>query len=119
MLMALKTTLREQKVYGSDRKFAGEKAYFEWMPIRENNPDSIHREITYGNLADLIMVDTRLKEESKQVSATSPLINDTNRTIMGPVQLAWFKSMLAGATAGRSLAIKSWVSPLKVSANFL
>jgi alkaline phosphatase D len=67
------------------------------MPIRENNPgDVIHREITYGNLADLIMVDTRLEGREQQVTATSPLLNDTNRTLMGPVQFAWFKSTLSG-----------------------
>ncbi len=105
----------------TDRRFAGEKAYFEWMPIRENNPgDVIHREITFGNLADLIMVDTRLEGREQQVTATSPLLNDTNRTLMGPVQFAWFKSTLAGATSTwKIIGNQVMVSPLKVGANAL
>ncbi len=105
----------------TDRRAAGEKAYFEWMPIRQNNPgDVIHREITYGDLADLIMVDTRLEGREIQVTATSPLLNDTNRTLMGPAQLAWFKSTLAGTTASwKIIGNQVMVSPLKVGANAL
>lgn len=50
------------------RKNNAWKAYFEWMPIRDNvqNPNQIYRRIQYGNLMDLILLDTRIEGRDKQ-----------------------------------------------------
>ena len=50
------------------RKGNAWKAYFEWMPIRENpvSPNRIYRKISYGNLLDLFMIDTRIEGREEQ-----------------------------------------------------
>ncbi|HYF01805.1 MAG TPA: alkaline phosphatase D family protein, partial [Patescibacteria group bacterium] len=68
------------------RKVAGKNAYMEWMPIREQE-SRIYRTLNYGNLAELIMLDTRLEGRQKQAdSATDPSLNDPNRTMLGTEQ---------------------------------
>lgn len=90
-----------------DRKNFAKKAYFEWMPIREIAPGNdtiIHRRLSYGSLADLIMVDTRLEGRDQQLSGqviplNNPTLNDTTRTILGTTQRAWLNDQLNSSTA--------------------
>jgi alkaline phosphatase D len=70
------------------RKAAAEKAYYEWMPVRENN-NKLYRAFSYGNLAELIMLDTRVEGRKQQVSTNDPAFADTSRTIIDKTQLAW------------------------------
>ncbi len=53
------------------REGAALKAYYEWMPIREPEPghafEAINRSFRFGDLADLIMVETRLVARSYQL----------------------------------------------------
>ncbi|CAM1370458.1 alkaline phosphatase D family protein [Tenacibaculum xiamenense] len=53
----------------NERKRNAKKAYFEWLPVRENSEDSkrIYRKISYGKLLDLFMVDTRIEGRTKQM----------------------------------------------------
>lgn len=83
------------------RKNAAKKAYFEWLPVREQpaNPDRVYRTIQYGNLVDLIMMDTRLAGRDEQVSAGSQAIEDTSRTILGKPQFAWLMDQLDSSDA--------------------
>jgi alkaline phosphatase D len=91
----------------NERKSFGRKAYFEWMPIREaaaGNDSTIYRNINFGNLADLIMVDTRLEGRDQQVPGTVVSINnatiqDTNRTLLGVTQRDWLNNQLKTSTA--------------------
>lgn len=80
-----------------DRKLAAQKAYFEWLPIREKAPNNyeIFRKFEYGNLLDLFMVDTRLHGREEQGVNES----DPNRTMLGQDQYAWLTSELKGSTA--------------------
>lgn len=50
------------------RKNNAYQAYFEWMPIRERSsaPNRVYRKINYGNLVDLILLDTRIEGREKQ-----------------------------------------------------
>lgn len=83
-----------------DRKNNAKKAYFEWLPIRENAIDqSIYRKIEYGDLVNLYMLDTRLEGRAEQVGATSTDLNDTTRSLLGQTQLNWLKSELLGSQA--------------------
>lgn len=83
-----------------DRKAAARQAYFEWMPIRDNEDQSIHRSFRYGNLVDLIMLDTRLEGREEPVeNALDPALQDPDRTILGTDQKAWFKEQLQSSTA--------------------
>jgi alkaline phosphatase D len=53
------------------RKAAAMQAYFEWMPIRDPVPghphEAINRSFQFGDLASLVMVETRLLARSRQV----------------------------------------------------
>jgi alkaline phosphatase D len=80
------------------RKAISKRVYFEWMPIRNTTDTSIYRKISYGNLADLIMLDTRLEgREEPPANFDSP---DSNfRQVLGPVQNQWFVNQLKNSTA--------------------
>jgi alkaline phosphatase D len=91
-----------------DRKAHAVEAYYEWMPVRQPDPADtfkIFRRFTWGDLADLNMLDTRLYDRDKQVttsqfvSTTDSLILDSTRNMMGPVQIDWLKHNLDSSTA--------------------
>jgi alkaline phosphatase D len=114
-----------QGVEGSwqDRKSFGRKAYFEWMPIREqtpNNDSMIYRTIRYGNLADLIMIDTRLIDRDEQVQGAviqlnNNTLNDTNRSMLGITQRNWLNNELkTSAARWKIIGNQVMVAPLVV-----
>ncbi|MEQ8304144.1 MAG: alkaline phosphatase D family protein [Cyclobacteriaceae bacterium] len=80
------------------RKKAARQAYYEWIPIRENR--DLYRSISFGSLADLIMLDERLAGRSKPAdSLTAPDYNDENRSMLGDAQLQWFENELSNSKA--------------------
>lgn len=102
-----------------DRIAAASKAYFDWMPIRlpATRSARIYRSLDWGDLARILLLDTRyigrdeqidyrnalmprLAEEGADAIAAAAefrrtILDDPNRTIMGPVQEAWFAQALA------------------------
>lgn len=83
-----------------ERKAAAKQAYFEWIPIRDNASQQVWRTIRYGNIADLIMLDTRLEGRDEQIlDINDPALYDTTRTLLGEAQLDWFTDQLANSTA--------------------
>ncbi|MFN8237511.1 MAG: alkaline phosphatase D family protein [Chitinophagales bacterium] len=79
------------------RKAAGQQAYDEWMPIRlpePGNPNKIWRKISYGNLVDLFMLDTRLYARTEQ-----GVLADSLRKLLGTEQMAWLETELKNSTA--------------------
>jgi alkaline phosphatase D len=89
------------------RKRAAIRAYFEWMPIRPAafSSERIYRQFRFGELADLLMLDTRLHGRSRQsqVSRLSPIhgfpsfdpvVEDPARTLLGFDQEAWLAKQL-------------------------
>ena len=83
------------------RMAAAKKAYFEWMPIRENFDDSITRTLSYGNLVDLLMLDTRIEGRVVQPAGSDKQAEakDSNRTLLGFEQEAWLYTKLKNSTA--------------------
>jgi alkaline phosphatase D len=91
------------------RKAGALKAYFEWMPIRDPAPgkglaEAGMRSFHFGDLASLIMVETRLTARDQQlnlrrdlpmvdgkpdVAAFRAKLNDPKRRMMGPGQEDW------------------------------
>ncbi|MEM9337645.1 MAG: alkaline phosphatase D family protein [Bacteroidota bacterium] len=80
-----------------DRKSISKKVWFEWMPVRETADESIYRTISYGNLADLIMVDTRL--EGREIQPTSILDTVEYKTLLGEEQRDWLVNELTTSDA--------------------
>jgi len=100
-----------------DRKEYAQQAYFEWLPIREIAPGSysIYRDFQFGDLINLLMLDTRLEDRDLQVGATSSDVNDPNRTLLGPVQYAWTTNKLSASTARWNiLGQQVMIAPLKI-----
>jgi alkaline phosphatase D len=80
------------------RREAARQTYYEWMPIRES--ENLYRTFSYGNLADLIMLDERLAGRTKPVdSITDVSFQNNDRHILGESQLTWFTQQLAQSKA--------------------
>lgn len=100
------------------RKDFAKQAYFEWIPIRDNNSQGlfeIYRNVSYGQLVDLILLDTRVKGRNQQLTAANPLINSTTRTILGTQQHDWLINQLdSSAAIYKVIAQQIMVAPLEV-----
>lgn len=84
----------------TSRKSFSRKAYYEWLPVREGVESTIYRRLNYGNLAEWIMIDTRLEGREKQIeSITDPALYSPTRTLLGEKQLKWFQDALKTSTA--------------------
>jgi alkaline phosphatase D len=101
----------------ADRRTAGERAYFEWMPLREQEDGRIFRTLRYGNLAELIMLDTRLwgRDEQAGLDEVASFI-DPLRTLLGSDQEDWLAGRLRGADVrwkviGQQVMMGQWRSP--------
>ncbi|MDR4308374.1 alkaline phosphatase D family protein [Chelatococcus sambhunathii] len=108
------------------RKRAGVRAFYEWLPIRDpedgeridpdtGNPDELYRSFDFGDLARIIMIDTREAARDEQLStvglvaaytgapAEGPFPHDVDgdgsvRTLIGPKQQKWFDKKIAETT---------------------
>jgi alkaline phosphatase D len=82
------------------RKAIAKKAYFEWLPITDNAEESVIRKLSYGNLAELFMVDTRVEERCQQlVSTFDTLLSCSTRTILGKKQTNWLTTGIDSSSA--------------------
>lgn len=90
------------------------QAYYEWMPVRLQDPADprkASRAYAYGDLADLIMLEQRLSGRSEQLPLSITLPNgqrgfvqqgaylDPARTLLGTEQEAWLAGRLRTSTA--------------------
>jgi alkaline phosphatase D len=83
-----------------ERKERARKVYFEWLPITDNEKESIIRKISYGNLADLFMLDGRTEGRFKQCATPQDAaLADTNRTMLGKEQSSWLTTGIQNSTA--------------------
>jgi alkaline phosphatase D len=97
------------------RKAAALQAYFEWMPIRDPIPgrpwDAINRDFQFGDLATLLMVETRLIARSHQVvlgdrpptaETFAVMVEEMNRPereMLGTSQRQWLERELRRSVA--------------------
>lgn len=100
----------------ADRLSNSRTAYFEWMPIRDQatpNQYRGYRKIRYGNLIDLIVLDTRIEDRDEQTT-NATTINDPNRHLIGPDQLNWLAQQLKDTTTQwKVIAQQVMVAPLR------
>jgi alkaline phosphatase D len=95
------------------RRSAAIKAYYEWMPIREQqNKRRIFRDFKIGKLMHLIMLDTRQFGRDKQIQPKDYLsksgfyqakfYNDLNseyRELLGAEQFSWIEEKILNSNA--------------------
>ncbi len=103
----------------ADRIAAASKAYFDWMPLRrpERRGLRLHRALDWGDLARIVLLDTRLAGRDRQLDYRralagrlsqgggeaaaaiqefrDTLLSDPRRTLLGAEQEAWLGRMLA------------------------
>lgn len=87
----------------ASRRRAAIQAFYEWLPIRESSSVEegiIYRSFDFGDLASLIMLDTRLVGRDEQLSHEMGIdtlrseLAKEQRSIMGSVQERWFDEEL-------------------------
>lgn len=105
----------------ADRIAAASKAYFDWMPIRRLDPRGarLYRSLEWGELARIILLDTRYIGRDRQLSYAATLaprlaeggadaaalvaefrrtlLDDPNRTLLGRAQEDWLGGELAAS----------------------
>ena len=106
----------------ADRKAAAQRAYAEWMPIREQQPASkIWRKLAWGDLADIVLLDTRLwgRTEANFAVVGPPPPEDPSKTILGDDQAAWMEEQLRGPARWKLVAQQVMVANLTLSPGML
>ncbi len=104
----------------SERRAAAVQAYLEWLPVRSpdpGRPERIHRTVHLGDLAELIVLDTRLVGRERPArGGTRPvatvLVRD--RSLLGEEQRAWLHDELRTPTRWRLLANQVMMAPLRL-----
>ncbi|MEM6789622.1 MAG: alkaline phosphatase D family protein [Myxococcota bacterium] len=82
-----------------ERTEIARRVYFEWMPIRDVPEQSVERVLRYGDLVDLIMLDTRLCCRDEVVGFDEPGIDDPTRSLLGAEQEQFLFDELSASTA--------------------
>ena len=96
-----------------ERKQRAIQVHGEYLPVRTDNGAIIYRNFEFGNLVNLVMLDTRIVGRDKQldfldyfnpdgsfdVATFSTAITDPNRGLMGQQQLGWVASAVGASSA--------------------
>lgn len=89
----------------ADRAAASRRAYDEWMPIRLSGTatlgdgNQVYRELSFGTLADLRMLDLRSYRSEQASYAALGQVGSPDRTIAGDAQMGWLKESLSASSA--------------------
>lgn len=106
----------------ADRFAAASKAYFDWMPIRapQRNSSRIYRSLDWGDLARVVLLDTRKIGRDQQLNYERDLmplvrggapmaqaaahfkrekLDNPNRSLLGAEQEQWLAATLAASKA--------------------
>ncbi len=78
------------------RREIARQVYYEWMPIRDNEPKTHYRSFELGDLASLIMLDERLEGRTKPAETYEEISDD--QKMLGAKQFGWFKKQLQDKT---------------------
>lgn len=97
------------------RRDAAMQAYFEWLPVRATVPSHgghIYRSFTFGNLAQLSMMDLRTYRDAE---TSKENFGDPSRTMLGAEQFNWVTSQIQQSTAKWNiLGTSVMIAPLKL-----
>ncbi|MTV25173.1 hypothetical protein FTX61_07080 [Nitriliruptoraceae bacterium ZYF776] len=105
------------------RKRISQEVYREWLPIRTDDPARIWRTLPFGDLCDLIMLDTRLERNQEPGGQIFTLpdvtADDPDRRMLSPEQSAWLQGELTGSRdrgtrwriVGQQVMVMQWAIP--------
>lgn len=102
------------------RRAHATEAFARWMPQRTpgNGPTAVDRHVAIGDLADLVLVDTRLAGRQRQAGGGGgpSVVRDAGRRLLTDDQWCWLERVL-GEARGRWLLIASSVqfAPLRLA----
>jgi alkaline phosphatase D len=98
-----------------ERVAAARQAFFEWIPIRENPEQQLYRTLKYGDLADIIMLDTRIEGREEQFDVILFASDEPKlpANIISAEQEAWLQEQLSTSTAkwkiiGNQVVMSLW-----------
>ncbi len=116
------------------RKQDALQAYSEYLPLTSTDNSLIYRKLNFGNLADLMMLDTRIIGRNQQLSYSNYFDNQGNfdavsfqndllnpsRTILGSTQLNWFQNELNNSSTnwqiiGQQVLMTKFLLPLEIA----
>lgn len=101
--------------YGERLSFA-KKAYYEWLPIREQKNEKLYRKINYGDNINLLFLDTRIEARDKQENRSKKKAKDSTRTLLGDEQFNWVIYNLSKDTSHWNiLAQQVMIAPFKIA----
>ena len=100
----------------NERKIAAERAYREWMPVRDRSDDAWWSSYAIGNLAEIQLTESRVSARTKQASFGQPTgdeaemlrqlktfrdgpLFDKDRTMLGASQEAWLANRFTKSKA--------------------
>ena len=112
----------EEGLAYAERKRRAQQAYSEWLPIRTEDPARIYRSFSFGDLADLVMLDTRIEGRDEPLGGpltpnlTSTELDDPARELISEGQRTWMQGQLKaskerGATwriLGQQVMLMQW-----------
>lgn len=83
------------------RKAIGQKAFFEWIPIRRQpGINKLYRELRYGSMAEFFMIDGRVEGRNIPLDNFNDSLRfDTARTMLGATQRNWLLDGIANSDA--------------------
>jgi alkaline phosphatase D len=99
----------------AERRAAAERAYSEWLPIRDQDDGRTFRQLAFGDLVDLFMLDTRLWGRDQQIESVEDRdgLRDPSRTMLGFDQEEWLAQGLRESSArwviaGQQVIMSPW-----------
>ena len=98
-----------------NRKISGTQAYKEYMPLRNPDPNDdvkIWRNLRYGSLLDLIVLDSRLWGRDEQNLGQT---NNNNHKLLGDDQFTWLENRLSdNSTQWKVICQQVMMAPLEI-----
>ena len=100
----------------ADRKNVAAQAYAEWLPHREGAAGIIYRSLAFGDLVQLIMLDTRIVGRQQQAASFDDvdIVDDPDRQLLGATQEAWLEGELGSTAQWKLLAQQVMVAQLRL-----
>ena len=96
------------------RKAAAYQAFAEWLPIREGAEGIVYRSLAYGDLLQIIMLDTRIIGRDEQLPLEE--IGDPGRQLLGQAQEGWLQGELQTSAQWKLIGQQVMVAQLELAA---